>query len=149
MNRRCIALSVAALLAAAVCVAGPAQARLPKAHRAPLELNVFGPTRPLTDTAWLLDRVGMNRRFDLGSEPLLTLLERYVDPGQNRAPEWRSFWHGRYGRHHFQLHPKLSWPGADADALTADATDAFLPLELRTPEFAQPALAQPFDFSRA
>jgi hypothetical protein len=149
MNRRRIALSVVALLATAVCVAGPAQATLRKAHRTPLELNVFGPTRPLTDTAWLLARVGMNRRFDLGSEPLLTLLEGYVEPGQARAPEWRSFWHGRYGRHDFQLHPKLSWPGADSEAPAADATDAFLPLELRTPEFAQPALAQPFDFSRA
>ena len=124
------------------------QASAKVARRVPLELNVFGPTRPLTDTAWLVDRVGKNRRFELGSEPLLTLLERYVEPGRDRTPEWQSFWHGRYGRNNFQLHPKLSWFASDSEppAPTGafDASAAGSPLELRGPE-----LAQPFDFSRA
>jgi hypothetical protein len=137
-------------LSAALCVAAPAAAALRKSHRAPLELNVFGPARPLTETAWLLDRVGRNRRFDLGSEPELALLERYVEPGQDRMPEWRSFWHGRYGRNHFQLHPKLNWSSTESIAfepdtsVESDAPGAFALLELRAPEF-----AQPFDFSRA
>src|SRR5450432_551252 len=103
------------ILGAALAVALPTQASAKVARRAPLELNVFGPTRPLTVTAWLVDRVGNNRRFELGSEPLLALLERYVEPGRDRTPEWQSFWHGRYGRHNFQLHPKLSWLASEGD----------------------------------
>ncbi len=123
----------------------PAQARLRKPPRAPLELNVLGPTRALTDTAWLLDRVRNNRRFDLRSEPLLGLLERYVEPERSRAPEWRSFWHGRYGRNNFQLHRKLSWPGtAKESETTAGLGEGFSTLQLRAP-----ALDQAFDFSRA
>jgi hypothetical protein len=124
------------------CFAGSAEARL--RQRAPLELNVFGPTRPLTESAWLLDRVGKNRRFDLGSEPLLTLLRSYVEPGRNRQPEWQSFWRGRYGRNNFQLHPKLSWPGAEGEAQLGGYSDSFPAPELRAPE-----LAPAFDISRA
>jgi hypothetical protein len=144
-NRRRIALPLAGFVALAACVALPAQARLRKERREPLELNVFGPTRPLTDTAWLLARVGMNRRFDLGSEPLLGLLERYVEPERARTPEWQSFWHGRYGRNNFQLHPKLSWPGSDGESdPPAEGSEAFSAPELRAPDW-----IQPFDFSRA
>jgi len=135
-------------LGAALAALLQAQASAKVARRAPLELNVFGPTRPLTDTAWLVDRVGKNRRFELGSEPLLTLLERYVEPGRDRTPEWQSFWHGRYGRNNFQLHPKLNWFASESDASAPTGTfepwAAGSPLELRGPE-----LAQPFDFSRA
>ena len=140
-SRRRFAFALAASCAAAAAFAGSAQARLRK--RAPLELNVFGPTRPLTESAWLLDRVGKNRRFDLGAEPLLTLLQSYVDPGRNRRPEWLSFWHGRYGRNNFQLHPKLTWLG-ETDAPATDFAEGFSAPELRAPE-----LAAPFDFSRA
>jgi Peptidase M15 len=143
-RRRRFAWSLPALFAAALAVAGPARARLRKEHRTPLELNVFGPTRPLTDTAWLLARVGMNRRYDLGSEPLLTLLQRYVEPDRDRQPEWRSFWHGRYGRNNFRLHPKLSWLGEDHGTPNAEPPEGFSALELRAPLF-----AQSFDFSRA
>jgi len=134
-------------LGAALSLVLPTQASARAARRAPLELNVFGPTRPLTDTAWLVDRVGKNRRFELGADRFLTLLERYLEPGRDRAPEWQSFWHGRYGRNNFQLHPKLTWFGSDDDAplltpvLDAPASTVF---ELRGPE-----PAQPFDFSRA
>ncbi|HWZ93012.1 MAG TPA: D-Ala-D-Ala carboxypeptidase family metallohydrolase [Polyangiaceae bacterium] len=140
------ALSVTAALAATLSIAAPARALVRRAQRAPLDLNVFGPTRPLTETAWLVDRVGKNRRFELGSAPLLTLLERYVEPGRDRPPEWQSFWHGRYGRNNFQLHPRLTWFGSEAEppAVGFEALDAFSSLELRGPE-----LAQPFDFSRA
>ena len=144
-------------MGAALSVALPTQASAKAARRAPLELNVFGPARALTDTAWLVDRVGKNRRFDLGSEPLLTLLERYVEPGRDRTPEWQSFWHGRYGRTNFQLHPKLVWLGAAPEDVAeaegsgaatetrwSDAADESFALELRGP-----ATAQPFDFSRA
>ena len=120
-----------------------AHAVLRKLHRAPLELNVFGPTQPLTETAWLVDRVGKNRRFDLGSEGLLALLERYVEPERNRTPEWRSFWHGRYGRNNFQLHPKLVWLGV-ADEENLDSPESSWRFELRGPE-----PVEPFDFSRA
>ena len=138
--------SKAMILGAALSVAVPAQASARVARRAPLELSVFGPTRPLTDTAWLVDRVGNNRRFELGTEPLLRLLERYVEPGRDRAPEWQSFWHGRYGRNNFQLHPKLSWLVGESDAPEAasDSLDTWFPLQLRGPE-----PTQPFDFSRA
>jgi hypothetical protein len=104
---------------------------------------VFGPTRPLTETAWLLDRVGKNRRFDLGEDSLLRLLERYVDPARNRTPEWRSFWHGRFGRNNFLMHPKLIWFGSAGEA-SLDATESSWRFELRGP-----ALAGHFDFSRA
>ncbi|HKO51466.1 MAG TPA: DUF882 domain-containing protein [Polyangiaceae bacterium] len=122
----------------------------------PLELNIFGPTQPLTETAWLLDRVGQNRRFDLGNESLLGLLERFVEPARNRAPEWRSFWHGRFGRNNFLMHPKLLWlggetgvAGATAEAGAAgesslEAAESAWRFELRGPE-----QIQPFDISRA
>jgi hypothetical protein len=150
-----LALTVAAAWALTASLAVPARALNRPRRRAPLELNVFGPTRPLTDTAWLMDRVGKNRRFELGSEPLLTLLERYVQPDRDRTPEWQSFWHGRFGRNHFSLHPKLTWlgsedeaPSADppdaSEALAGEALEAGALLELRAPE-----AAQPFDFSRA
>ena len=101
----------AATLFAVVCSSVPAHAALRKRPRQPLELNVFGPTQPLTETAWLVDRVGQNRRFDLGSDSLLGLLAHFVEPARNRAPEWRSFWHGRFGRNNFLMHPKLVWLG--------------------------------------
>jgi Peptidase M15 len=129
-----------------------------RVRRPPLELSVFGPTQPLTETAWLVDRVGDDRRFDLGSESLLAWLERYVEPARNRTPEWRSFWHGRYGRNNFQLYPKLSWPRRLAAVDDLNATDAAVddtPAERVTLadgfrfELRGPELAQPFDFSRA
>ena len=143
---------LAAALAAVACLATPAQAAVRRVHRAPLELSVFGPTRPLTETAWLVDRVGDNRRFDLGSESLLVWLERYVEPARSRSPEWRSFWHGRYGRNNLQLYPKLTWlsrfaaadESNEAESPVDDALADRLRFELRGPE-----LAQPFDFSRA
>lgn len=132
-----------------MCASVPAHAAVRRAPRQPLELNVFGPTQPLTETAWLVDRVGKNRRFDLGSDALLGLLERFVEPARNRAPEWRSFWHGRFGRNNFLMHPKLVWLGAapdlvaaaDAPSLDAESSWRF---ELRGPE-----QLQPFDISRA
>ena len=108
----------AATLLAAVCSSAPAHAALRKTPRQPLELNAFGPTQPLTETAWLVDRVGQNRRFDLGSDSLLGLLAHFVEPARNRAPEWRSFWHGRFGRNNFLMHPKLVWLGG-ASGVTA------------------------------
>ena len=122
----------------------------------PFELNVFGPTQPLTETAWLVDRVGQNRRFDLGSDSLLGLLERFVEPARNRAPEWRSFWHGRFGRNNFLMHPKLVWLGGVAGEAgvagevglagepSLEPAQSSWSFELRGPE--QP---QPFDISRA
>src|SRR2546423_1058151 len=107
--------SKAMILGAALSVAAPTQASARVARRAPLELNVFGPARALTDTAWLMDRVGKNRRFALGSGPHLALLERYEEPQRDRTPEWQSFWHGRYGRNNFQLHPKLVWLGSASE----------------------------------
>ena len=111
---------------------------------------MFGPTQPLTETAWLLDRVGKNRRFDLGSDSLLGLLEHFVEPARNRAPEWRSFWHGRFGRNNFLMHPKLIWLGGAsvvvgaADEPSLEATESSWRFELRGPE-----QLQPFDISRA
>ncbi len=141
--------SVVAIVAAALCVAEPAHALL-RQKRAPLELNVFGPARPLTETAWLIDRVGKNRRFELGSAGLLTLLERYVEPGRDRAPEWQSFWHGRYGRNDLELYPKLAWLGSDG-AEQALAAEPWFELGFRGPELALrgPELAQPFDLAHA
>ena len=115
-----------------------------KPHRAPLELNAFGPTRPLNETAWLVARVGQNRRFDLGSESLLALLERFVEPQRDRTPEWRSFWHGRYGRNNFQMHPSLVWLGGVAGEANLELAESSWRFELRGPE-----LAQSFDFARA
>jgi len=148
--------SAVAAVAVTMSSVGSARAWVRPPRRAPLELNVFGPTRPLTDTAWLVDRVGKNRRFDLGGGPLLSLLERYEEPGRDRTPEWQSFWHGRYGRTNFQLHPKLIWLGVseEPDAASAattpsetrwsDAVDDWFSLSLRGP-----SAAQPFDVSRA
>lgn len=134
-------------------------------QRAPLELSVFGPTQPLTETAWVLDRVGKNRRFDLGNEAQLSLLERFVDPARNRTPDWRSFWHGRFGRNNFSMHPKLVWldgPTADAEVSreagassvvgfgwvagepSLETAESSWRFELRGPE-----PPQPFDISRA
>ncbi len=129
---------------AGLCGASPAHARIRQPKRAPLELNVFGPTRPLTETAWLLDRVEQKRRFELGSDGLLSLLQRYDEPGQNRAPEWRSFWHGRYGRNNFSLHPKLVWFGVEAGESSDEAAQSSWSFELRGPRE-----TQPFDFTRA
>jgi len=149
-RRPCFAVAlVASTLLATVCAPAPAHAALRKARREPLELNVFGPTQPLTETAWLVDRMGKNRRFDLGSDALLGLLERFVEPARNRAPEWRSFWRGRFGRNNFVMHPKLVWLGgatevtgaADEPSLEADSAWRF---ELRGPD-----QLLPFDISRA
>jgi peptidase M15-like protein len=136
-------------LFAGVCVSVPAQAALRKAQRQPLELNVFGPTQPLTETAWLVDRVGQNRRFDLGSDSLLGLLERFVEPARNRAPEWRSFWHGRFGQNNFLMYPKLVWLGGVAEVGSAgeaslETAESSWSFELRAPE-----QIQPFDISHA
>jgi len=152
LDRYCPRLLVplaAATLLAAVCSSAPAHAALRKAQREPLELNVFGPTQPLTETAWLVARVGQNRRFDLGSDSLLGLLAHFVEPARNRAPEWRSFWHGRFGRNNFLLHPKLIWLGeagvaGEADEPSLDAAESSWRFELRGPE-----QIQPFDISRA
>jgi len=136
---------VAALtLLASVCASVPVSAALRKPPRQPLELSVFGPTQPLTETAWLLDRVGKNSRFDLGSDSLLGLLEHFVEPARNRAPEWRSFWHGRFGRNNFLLHPKLVWLDGVAGEPSLDAAESSWSFELRGPE-----QLQPFDISRA
>ncbi len=43
-----------AVLCTGLVNANPAGAALRKAHRAPLELNAFGPTRPLSNKAWLV-----------------------------------------------------------------------------------------------
>jgi hypothetical protein len=142
--------SALAALVVALTAAPPARARL-RPKRAPLELNVFGPTRPLTETAWLVDRVGKNRRFELGSAPLLALLERYVEPGRDHTPEWQSFWHGRYGRNHFELYPKLNWLVGGAESVAAGAVDSWLELSAAESELAlrEPIPAQPLDLSRA
>jgi hypothetical protein len=128
-----------------------AGAALRAERRAPLELNVFGPTQPLTETAWLVDRVGNHRRFDLSGESLLAWLARYVEPARSRTPDWRSFWQGRYGRNHLQLYPTLTWRSGFAAAQGVNEAGAPEPglterwqFELRGPE-----LAEPFDFSRA
>jgi len=150
-RRPCLLIAlVASTLLAAVCASAPAHAALRKARREPLELNVFGPTQLLTETAWLLDRVGKNRRFDLGSDSLLGLLEHFVEPARNRAPEWRSFWRGRFGRNNFVMHPKLVWSGGVtgaagvADEPSLEAAESSWRFELRGPE-----QLQPFDISRA
>jgi Peptidase M15 len=145
------------ILGAALSVGVATQASAKVARRAPLELNVFGPARALTDTAWLVDRVGKNRRFELG--PQLTLLERYEEPERDRTPEWQSFWHGRYGRNNFELHPKLVWLGGASDEAN-DAAGGSAATETRWSDarddsfgFAlglrEPSAAQPFDVSRA
>jgi Bacterial protein of unknown function (DUF882) len=139
-----LALSLAAIALAGLCAATPAEAGLRKARRAPLELNAFGPTRPLTDTAWMVARVGQNRRFELRADNSLSLLERYLEPQRNRTPEWQSFWHGRYGRNNFQLSPKLVWLSGLAGEADPEPTESSWRFELRGPE-----LAQSFDFSRA
>jgi len=156
LTRHCprlvVALAASTLLAC-VCASSPAHAALRKAPRQPLELNVFGPTQPLTETAWLVDRVGKNRRFDLGSDSLLGLLARFVEPARNRTPEWRSFWHGRFGRNNFLMHPKLVWLDGVAEATgvasaasepSFDATESSWRFELRGPE-----QVPPFDISQA
>jgi len=127
---------------------------LRKSRRQPLELNAFGPTQPLTETAWLVARVGQNRRFELGSDSLLGLLERFVEPARNRAPEWRSFWHGRFGRNNFLMYPKLVWLGSQgvggsAGESTPEASESSWDFELRGPELRGPELSQPFDISHA
>ena len=163
LDRHCPRLVVplaAAVLLAAVSSSAPAHAALRKAPRQPLELNAFGPTQPLTETAWLVNRVGQNRRFDLGSDALLGLLAHFVEPARNRAPEWRSFWHGRFGRNNFLMHPKLAWlggltgmggaTGAEdgvgwvAGGPSLEAAQSSWRFELGGPE-----QIQPFDISRA
>ncbi|HEX2673709.1 MAG TPA: DUF882 domain-containing protein [Polyangiaceae bacterium] len=141
-----------------VCASATAHAFVRKPAREPLELNAFGPTLPLTETAWLVNRVGQNRRFDLGSDSLLGLLERFVEPARNRAPEWRSFWHGRFGRNNFLMHPKLVWLGGSAgDALrdtrggesSLETTESSWSFELSGPELRGPEQVRPFDISHA
>jgi len=132
-----------------VCASLPAYAGVRKPAREPLELNAFGPTLPLTETAWLVNRVGQNRRFDLGSDSLLTLLERFVEPARNRAPEWRSFWHGRFGRNNFLMHPKLVWLGGAAGESSLEATESSWSFELSGPELRGPEQVRPFDISHA
>ena len=132
------------LLLGASLATGTAEAR--RAKRAPLELNVFGPSRPLSETAWLLDGIGKNRRFQIGSEPLLGLLERYLEPERDRAPEWRSFWRGRYGRKNWQLGAKLAWSTVESELLSPpEANDGWLPFA----ELREPAFERPLDFSHA
>ena len=131
-----------------VCASVPAHASLRKPQREPLQLNAFGPTLPLTETAWLVDRVGQNRRFDLGSDSLRTLLERFVEPARNRVPEWRSFWHGRFGQNNFLMYPKLVWLGV-ADKSSLEATESSWSFELQGPELRGPEQSRPFDISHA
>lgn len=131
-------------LLSSVCAVAPAHAALRKPPREPLQLNAFGPALPLTETAWLVARVGQNHRFDLGSDSVRGLLERFVEPARNRAPEWRSFWHGRFGRNNFLMYPKLIWLGGVAGEQRLDAAESSWGFELRGPE-----QLQPFDISRA
>lgn len=131
-------------LLSVVCASTNAHAGLRKFRRQPLELNAFGPTLPLTETAWLVNRVGQNHRFDLRSDSLLGLLERYVEPARNRAPEWRSFWHGRFGRNNFLMYPKLVWLGGVAGEPSLEAAESSWGFELRGPD-----QIQPFDISHA
>jgi len=140
---------VIAVVAAALCAAEPAQASI-RHKQAPLELNVFGPARPLTETAWLVDRVGKNRHFELGVGSTLSLLERYAEPSRDRTPEWQSFWHGRYGRNEFELYPKLVWLGSDGTE-QAPAAEPWFELGFHPPELELrgPELAQPFDLAHA
>lgn len=139
-----------ALVSSGICASLPAHAGLRKPTRAPLQLNAFGPAQPLSETAWLVDRVGQNRRFDLGSDSLLALLERFVEPARNRAPEWRSFWHGRFGRNNFLMYPKLVWlagsagVGGIAGEPSLEPTESSWGFELRGPE-----PLRPFDISHA
>lgn len=152
---RSFALSAVALALVALA-AGSAEAGTRKPRRAPLELNAFGPARPLTETAWLVDRVGKNRRFELGSDGLLALLERYDEPQRSRAPEWRSFWYGRYGRNDFLLHPKLVWWGGQAgdasfEPAQSSQHDDTWPFESGEPALRGPASQElvQLDFSHA
>jgi len=136
-------LACALALSSILLASGPAHAGLRRAKRTPLELNAFGPALPLTETAWLVNRVGQNHRFDLGRDSTLSLLERFVEPARNRAPEWRSFWHGRFGRNNFVMYPKLVWfGGAGEPSLTA--AESSWSFELRGPE-----PIRPFDIAHA
>lgn len=129
-----------------VCAVAPARAALRKPHREPLVLNAFGPATPLTDTAWLVERVGQNHRFELGGDSLLALLERFEEPARNRSPEWRSFWYGRFGRNNFLMYPKLVWFGGVgvAGESSLNAAESSWGFELRGPE-----QLRPFDIAHA
>jgi hypothetical protein len=79
-----------------------------------------GPARlplPLTETAWLS---GFDRYRRLRFEaPATLLIGRYQHPWENHTPEWRSFFHGRYG-----------FESAAAPVLTWRLPASFLPLPL-------------------
>jgi len=132
-----------------LCASVPAHAGLRKPQREPLALNAFGPTLPLTETAWLVNRVGQNHRFDLGSDSLRALLERFVEPARNRVPEWRSFWHGRFGQNNFLMHPKLVWLEGGAGKSSLEAAESSWSFELQGAELRGPEQFRPFDISHA
>ncbi|HEY4158181.1 MAG TPA: D-Ala-D-Ala carboxypeptidase family metallohydrolase [Polyangiaceae bacterium] len=123
-------------LLAVAHVTASSQAR--RIKRLPLELSAFGPTRPLNDTAWLVDGFDRKRKFALSAGPLLGLLERYVEPERDRAPEWRRYWRGRYGRASWQLGPQLSWLGEEPAREPSTLAWADEALELRAPRSDEP-----------
>ena len=38
-----------------------------------------------------------SQRYRLAPDQTLPWLERYLQPALNHTPDWRRFWHGRYG----------------------------------------------------
>jgi hypothetical protein len=72
-------------------------------------LGLLGPARELTETTWLVAGLHDDRRYALAAGPSLGLLERYLEPGRNHSPEWRTFLRGRYGAPSWEPWAKLKW----------------------------------------
>jgi hypothetical protein len=153
----------AAIASAGASYDGPAQAGL-RARKAALEHLALGLGRieTLSPTAWLTGTPGAPPRYRLAPDQSLTLLQRFANPAVERAPEWRTFWSGRYGPRRTSATAVLRWntltpaapfpalgaphPSAEVTAPTLRAPvaleDAFQGLEL-APVWALEAVATP------
>ncbi len=112
---RSVRVPASAVALAAALVAAPSHAALPgrfALHGARTSASLADellPISPLSSTAWLAQGIERAERFRLPPGPTLALLERYTDPAVERAPEWRSYFHGRYGIASWETSPSLAW----------------------------------------
>jgi len=101
-------LRVIVMLGALLALTGPATARFAERGRPPRAPAPWAFPWPLSETTWLAGAANPTRRFRLAPPPTLNVIGRYQRPWENHTPEWRAFFHGRYGFDDTPV-PTLTW----------------------------------------
>jgi hypothetical protein len=71
--------------------------------------GLLGPRSELYASSWIASGVHERRPFRLVPDASLGLLARYLAPGKNHEPEWRSFFRGQYGLSSWSSQLTLAW----------------------------------------